>query len=208
MVEALNTIVNTIIAKNAFSTSREEVRKLIPYLELSFIETPDIDLELCKNKYVKLYNFYVRLFTKSIVPHYLSEKLRTDNLEYSSRIDRHVKYHWVSNQLKTFENFQYYYDETIHIIKKLFEMIQAIDNKLHIDDLRCNSVEEQRVENSVTEFVPEKIVPNTILKIIDSDPIIRKAEQLGEVRLYYGEIHFGSDSILERSESNPFVFRV
>ncbi len=195
MVGALNTIVNTIIAKNAFSTSREEMRKLIPYLELSFIETPDIDLELCKTKYVKLYNFYVRLFTRSILPHYLSEKLRTDNLEYSSRIDRHVKYHWVSNQLKTFENFQYYYDETIHIIKKLFEIIQAIDNKLHI-------------ENSVTEFVPEKIVPNTISKIVQSDPIIQKAAQHGEVRLYYGEIYFGSDSILEYSESNPFVFRV
>ncbi len=195
MVEAFNTIVNTIIAKNAFSTSREEVRKLIPYLELSFIETPDIDLELCKTKYVELYNFYVELYNTKILPHYLSEKLRTDNLQYSSRIDKYVKYHWVSNQLKTFENYQYYYDETIHIIKKLFEMIQAIDNKLHI-------------ENSVTIFVPEKIVPNTILKIIDSDPIIRKAEQLGEVRLYYGEIHFGSDSILERSESNPFVFRM
>jgi hypothetical protein len=195
MVEPFNTIVNTIIAKNAFSTSREEVRKLIPYLKVSFIETLDIDLELYKNKYVELYNFYVRLFTRSILPNYLSEKLTTDNLEYSARIDRHVKYHWVSNQIKTFEKFQYYYDETIHIIKKLFEVIQAIDNKLH-------------TENSVTEFIPEKIVPNTILKIIDSDPIIRLAAQHGEVILYYGDIHFGSDSILERSESNLFVFRM
>jgi hypothetical protein len=192
MFEAFNNIVNTIITKQMMYTEREEIRKLIPYLEISFTETPDIDLELYKNKYVELYHFYIELYKKNILPNYLSAKLRTDNLEYSSYIDIYVKSHWVSNQIRMFENTQYYYDETIHIIKKLFEIINVINNE----------------ENSLRKFVPEKIVPNTIAKIVQSDRDMQQAAQRGEVRLYYGTIHFNSDRILENSESRAFVFRM
>jgi hypothetical protein len=139
-------------------------------------------------KYVEQYNSYVQSYKETILPHYLATKLELDNLEYCRRIDPYVKSHWIDNRVDQFRVIQSNYNKLVNTIKKLYRTIRELD-----------------VENtiSLTVFEEHNIVPNTISKIIASDSILRQSAARGEVRLYYGSIHFSSDSILEDSRRIP-----
>lgn len=206
-IDEFITLVNSIISKDIeltnfdlkqtmpsvgkFTISRENIRSLILYLERSYIESLNIEeIELYKSEYMKLYNYFIELYQTKILPVYLHSKLDSDNLEYSSKVDRFVKYHWVENNLKNFTKNQYYYSESEVIIKKIFELVQLINNRLNIEDSSFQLI----------EF--EDIQPNTVFKILQSDKILREASERGEIRLNYRISRFSTDQIYEEFNSS------
>ncbi len=203
-VDEFNTIVNSVISNNIeltnfdltrtmpsvgkFAISRTNIRILVPYLENTFIEGLNNDeLESFKNSYLNLYNYVVDLYQNKILPVYIASKFDSDKLEYSSNIDRHVKYHWVENNLNNFRKNHYFYSESIYLIKKIFELIQLINTRLNIDDISFEIINFQ------------KIKPNTVDKIVKSDEIFRYAEN------NYSITRFSSDYIASSNESFKFV---
>jgi hypothetical protein len=206
-IDEFITLVNSIISKDIeltnfdlkqtmpsvgkFTISRENIRYLILYLEKSYIESLNIEeIELYKSEYMKLYNYFIELYRTKILPVYLHSKLDSDNLEYSSKVDRFVKYHWVENNLKNFTKNQYYYSESEVIIKRIFELVQLINNRLNIEDSSFQLI----------EF--EDIQPNTVFKILQSDKILREASERGEIRLNYRISRFSTDQIYEEFNSS------
>ncbi len=161
---------------------------LVPYIEPSFIEGLTTDRDVYRDKYVEMYDFCVKMYKESILPNYLAKKLELDNLQYCARIDRFVKYHWVDNKAAQFRQIQINYNKNVSVIKNLYKVISTLD-----------------VQNtlSLEPFEETIIVPNTIYQIIESDYIIRESARRGEISLYYGSIHFISDSILEESRRIP-----
>jgi hypothetical protein len=206
IVDEFNTIVNSIVSNNIeltrfdlertmpsvgkFAISRDNIRLLLPYLENTFIERLNNDeLESFKNIYLNLYNYVVDLYQNKILPVYIASKFDSDKLEYSSNIDRHVKYHWVENNLNNFRKNYYFYSESIYIIKKIFELIQLINTRLNIEDTSFQ----------IIKF--EKIKPNTVDKIVRSDEIFRYAEN------NYSITRFSTDFISSFNESFKFVLQ-
>ncbi len=176
------------ISKMDSIMEEQNTHLMVPYLEPSFIEGLVTDLDVFRDKYVELYHFCVKMYKENTLPNYLSKKLELDNLQYSSFVDRFVKYHWVENKAAQFRQIQKNYNKSVSIIKNLFKIISTLD-----------------LENtlSLEPFEEATIVPNTIRQIIDSDHTIREAARRGEIKLYYGSIHFTSDFILEESRRIP-----
>ncbi len=203
-VDELNNIVNSIVSNNIeltrfdlertmpsvgkFAISRDNIRLLLPYLENTFIEELNNDeLESFKNIYLNLYNYFVDLYQNKILRVYIASKFDSDKLEYSSNIDRHVKYHWVENNLNNFRKNHYFYSESIYLIKKIFELIQLINTRLNIEDTSFEIIKIQ------------KIKPNTVDKIVRSDEIFRYVENNYSITL------FSTDYIASFNESFKFV---
>ncbi len=141
------------------------------------------------DKYVEQYKLYRKWYEETFLPYYLAIKLELDNLQYCRVVDpKNIKIHWIDNRVDQFRVIQSNYNKLVNMIKKLYRTIRELD-----------------VENtiSLTVFEEHNIVPNTISKIIASDSILRESAARGEVRLYYGSIHFSSDSILEDSRRIP-----